>query len=172
MNLKPLMAVMVPGGLLLSGCAGVAPDALRASGLDQAALVDRNFCAAGEASSLPVDPIQAEGVEPLYAYVHSGRNDSEARLQGAELRVRARPDISSEWLAHQIECHTAKALLGAEQARADDPFVVPSGWVDASVRFEGGSFVVALRPKDPDRAREVLARAEAFVSARQHLALR
>jgi hypothetical protein len=163
---------MVPVGVLLAGCAGVAPDAFQAEGVDRAAVVNGNVCAGDEARGLSVDAIQAEGVEPLYVHVHSGRNDGEARLQGAELRVRARPDLSSEWLAHQIMCHSAKVLLGEEEARADDPFVVACGWVDASVRFEGGSFVVALRPKDPARAREVLARTEAFVYGRQHLALR
>jgi hypothetical protein len=165
---------------LLSGCASVTPDALRANSLDKAAVIDRNLCAGGEgrpeAGAFPVAPIQAESVEPLYLHVHSGRNGIEARLQGAALHLRARPDVSSEWLAHEIECHTAKALLGAEQGRADqaspdDPFVVAGGWVDASVRIEGGSFVVTLRPEDPDRAMEVLARAEAFLRRSQQLAL-
>jgi hypothetical protein len=74
--------------------------------------------------------------------------------------------MTSEWLERQIECHAVKTILGQEQARADDPFFLPDGWVDSSVRSEAGSFLVTLRPKNPARAREVLGRAEAFVAHR------
>lgn len=165
MKLNPAMtsSLLLMGGILLSGCAAT-PAAIHDEAVHTAASVDHSACAS--ASSLPVDPTQAEGAAPLLTYVHSGRSDGEARLRGAELRVRVQPGMTSEQLEHQISCHAAATVRGEEQSRADDPFSLPDGWVESSVRSDAGSFLVTLRPTNPERAKEVLDRAEAFVARR------
>lgn len=155
----PLLVAMLAGGLL-SGCAATLEE-MQDDAARTAAAMDCNRC-----DDLPVDPNQAERAEPLVSYVHSGRSDHEARLRGAELRVRARPGMTSEGLERKIACHRVRTVLGDEQARLDDPFFLPDGWVDSSVRSEAGTFVVTLTPKNLDRAKEVLGRAEAFVARR------
>jgi hypothetical protein len=165
MTISLLLGATLSGGVLLSGCAATSAT-MQNDAARMAATLDRERCGGSEPGSLPVDPHQAERAEPVFSHVHSGRNDSEARLRGAELRVHVQPGMTSEWLERQIACHEVKAALGEAQARADDPFLLPDGWVDSSVRSEAGSFLVTLRPKNPDRAKEVLGRAEAFVARR------
>jgi hypothetical protein len=164
MNLNPaITSSLLLGGVLLSGCAAT-PAAIHDDAVHTAASIDHHGCSTS--GSLPFSPNEAERADPLLTYGHRGRSDGEARLRGAELRVRVQPGMTAEWLEHEIACHAAKTALGQARARTDDPFFLPDGWVDTSVRSEAGTFLVTLRPRDPERAKEVLGRAEAFVARR------
>ena len=111
-------------------------------------------------------PRAIDSVEPAYSYVKSGPNNPEARLRGARIHVQPRPGMSRESIARTLECHEVRVTLGREQAPADDPYVLPDGWVDLDVDSERDGFVVNARTDEFDDARRVLERARRFVGAR------
>ena len=119
------------------------------------------FSAASAAAFLA--PSAIDSVEPAYSYVKAGPNDPEARLRGARIHVAPRPGFSRESLARTLECHEARVTLGKEVAPADDPYVLPTGWVDIDVDSERDGFAVNARADEFDDARQVLARARQFV---------
>jgi hypothetical protein len=119
-----------------------------------------------EESSAPVLARSAiDSVEPAYSYVKSGPNDREARLRGARVLVKPLPGLTRESLALGLECHQARATLGAVQAGADDPYVLPGRWLDIGVESTGDGFVVLVQIDEFDDAKQVLERARRFSGA-------
>ncbi len=118
--------------------------------------------AAGAASPGVID-----SVEPAYSYVSAGPADRAAHLRGARIHLRPSPAASRESLQRSLECHQVQVTLGAAQALADDPYVLPGRWVDIDVDSEGDGFVAQVRVDRFDDAREVLDRARRFAHARQ-----
>jgi hypothetical protein len=107
-----------------------------------------------------------DSVEPAYSFVKSGPNDREARLRGARVHVKPLPGLTRESLALRLECHQARATLGAVQAGADDPYVLPGRWLDIGVESTGDGFVALVQIDEFDDAKQVLERARRFSGAR------
>jgi hypothetical protein len=121
----------------------------------------------GEAAVAPMlAPSAIDAVEPAYSYVKSGPVDREARLRGARIHIKPLPGFSKETIARSVECHEARVLLGQAPARSDDPYVLPEHWLDIEVESEGDGFAVLVRSDEMDIARQVLARAQRYASAR------
>jgi hypothetical protein len=94
----------------------------------------------------------------------TGKDDSESRVTGAWLLVRAPAGMSSDELARALQCHGAKALLGqldpAELPR--DPFVLPGAWLDISVKPEAGNLAVYIQTDTTFDALNEVQKATAF----------
>lgn len=104
-------------------------------------------------------------VTPWIDHVQSG-NDRVARLRGARLRVRARPDLSAEVLELSLECHQARVALGTANELEQDPYAFAGRWLDIKTHSADDSFVVSVRVDDIATARAVLARARQFATSR------
>jgi hypothetical protein len=107
-----------------------------------------------------------ESVEPAYSYVSSGPVDRQARLRGARIHLRPTANLSRESLQRSLECHEAHALLGSTGVLADDPYVLPSAWLEISAESEGDGFVILVRTENLDNAKLVLERARRFAARR------
>ena len=99
------------------------------------------------------------GVEPLY------NDDLAPYLVGAEIELRADRGANRPWLERVIACHLAEAASAGHDLEAvpECPFA-PKG-VKADLRQVPGGYVISVRTKDLDAAKEVWRRA-------QHLAVR
>lgn len=158
--------------LLLAGClvacSGVpllVPDTRTAA--DHAREVQPKCRDFGEAAaSQMLAPSSIDAVEPAYSYVNSGPVDREPRLRGARIRIKPLAGFSKETIARNLECHEARVLLGQVPAPTDDPYVLPDHWLDIDVESEGDGFAVLVRTDEMDTARQLLARAQRYVSAR------
>jgi hypothetical protein len=121
----------------------------------------------GESAVAPIlAPNVIDSVEPAYSYVKSGPVDREARVRGARIRIKPLSGFSRETIARSVECHESRALLGQTPALADDPYVLPGHWLDIDVESEGDGFAILVRSDESDTARQVLARAQRYASAR------
>ena len=119
--------------------------------------------------SEPVDPRiysadDVESVAPLYTFVPTSGSNREARLRGAEVRLRPLPGVTPELLTHILSCRSAQLVLGRVHEGENEPYWLPDGWVKIGVRSEDASFVVALEGEDFVEAKEILARAQAFAA--------
>jgi hypothetical protein len=101
-------------------------------------------------------------VQPYYRHVLGGPSGRESILAGAELEMRPLPGVTEQLLTRGLECRSAQLLLGHAEASANEPYLLPDGWVKIDVRSGGGTFLVDLSAEEPRRARELLTRAEAF----------
>lgn len=151
---------------LLVGCSGVpllVPDTRTPA--DHARELEPRCRDFGESV---VAPMLARGaidtVEPAYSHVKSGPVDREARLRGVRIRIKPLAGYSKETIARSAECHEARVVLGQAPARADDPYVLPDHWLDIDVESEGDGFAVLVRSDEMDIARQVLSRAQRYVS--------
>jgi hypothetical protein len=159
------LAALAFAGASVTACYGFLPAPVRKDRVREATEQAKKKC-----DAQPVDPrifgdADVESVEPLYAYVQTSGN-REARLLGAELKLRPLPGFTPELVAHVLACRSAELVLGRVQSGTNDPYWLPDGWVKIGVRSDDGSFVVALEGEDIVEAREILARARAFVSPR------
>jgi hypothetical protein len=152
--------------LLAPACTLLIPGTMPHDRERDARALERDRC-----DGAPVDPriygvdiIQKVG--PYYRYVMGGPSGKEAHLAGAELELRPLPGVTAELLERGLACHAAQTILGRVEAAANDPYVLPGAWVKLDVKSGGGTFVVMLSAEDPERAREVLERAKAFVARR------
>jgi hypothetical protein len=149
--------------VLLSGCYGFLPQPVRADRVRAATEQEKKRC-----DSQPVDPKlfapeTVESVAPLYYYVPSG-NFRDARLHGAEVRLRPLPGMTPELIGRALMCRSARLVLGHADGGTNEPYWLPDGWVKIDVRSEDASFVVTLDGEDLPEAKEILARAQAFAA--------
>jgi hypothetical protein len=96
-----------------------------------------------------------ERVEPYKVEVSS---KEPARLAGATLYLRAEPGVTAEWLERVLACHLSHRIPCPDGDRC--PLEVGPLRVDA--RSAGPTFVVDVRARDPEAARETLRRARAL----------
>ncbi len=145
----------------LAGCSGSQTPVM--SALDKARSLPPAFCAdatplarAAIAGRLP----QPLSVEPLSHNVHAVKFATRPVFSGASLVLPAPEGMTAAWLQRTLVCHQADVALGTATADADDPFVLPSGWLDVAAFAHGGTVVLRLEPLDPAHAGTVLARAQ------------
>jgi hypothetical protein len=112
-----------------------------------------------------VDPVLVESVEPLYGHVHCGKGDLEARLIGAEIRLRSPDGLSPARVDRALECHAARRMLGLPVSPiANDPYGGTDSLVDIDVQSDHDVYVVRLTAGDFNSARQTLALANAYAS--------
>jgi len=136
---------------------------------DQAAFMEHTRCIAGDddATLAPVlSASSVQNVEPLYATLEGAKSGLHAELRGATVVVAALPGMTAEWLDRALECHSAREALGHAPAPSADPFWLPGSSVDIDVRSARDGFNVAVTGYSPDDARQILARANAFVKSK------
>lgn len=93
------------------------------------------------------------GVEPLY------NDDLAPYLVGAEIALRAGRGDNRPWLERVIACHIARAAaLGHDLGVLPNCPFAPRG-VKAEIRQVPGEYVITLRTKDGEAAKEVWKRA-------------
>ena len=68
-------------------------------------------------------------------------------LQGATLQFAAGHGVTTAWLQRQLECHQSEVVTGRAPLTANDPYVLPEGWLDIRVKEQGSVFVVERAPK-------------------------
>jgi hypothetical protein len=158
-----LMAVAVVGvACAASACAGKIQPAAKAASVQQT-------CTASGDDVRLLQSTTVLGARPLYSHVITGKNDSEERVTGAQLVVRAPDGVSSERLARVLTCHSAQALLGQVDTTrfAADPYWLPDAWLDIDVKSENGNFTVVLRADNVPDGLKVLHRATAFAESQR-----
>jgi hypothetical protein len=143
-------------------CTGVIPGVTPHDVRFDAAALEHDRC-----DPTPVDPrvygaAVVQKVDPYYRYVMGGPNGREAHIAGAQLELRPLPGISAELLERGLMCRSAQVMLGHAEPAANEPYALADTWVKIDVSSGRGVFVVKLSAEDPERAREVLARAQAF----------
>jgi hypothetical protein len=129
---------------------------------------ERSRCAAFRDDAAIADVLSGkavERVEPLYTGVQS--KSSTQRLEGAVLSVSPIRGATAEWLDRSLECHGVERMLGRRVALggAIDPFVLPESLIRINVRSAGDGFRVELIGATMQDAREILSRADSFLSA-------
>lgn len=137
---------------------------------DQADFMVRTRCGpeVNDTALAPILDGQAvKGVEPLYATIEASKSGGEAHLRGALLTVSALPGVTAEWLDRELECHSASAVLGQVKATPDDPFWLPDSTVDIDVRPAKDGFLVGVAGYSSADARQILARSQSFVKAKE-----
>jgi hypothetical protein len=164
MNPRLAAHFAVTAGLLACGCASTAPAAATA------ATVERAQCASslaeqGDLRSLAA--IELLRVEPLYAHVMTGNNNSEERVSGAKLIVRLPDTLSPQRLTRVLQCHSAQSLLGRldSSPAVPDPFWLPGSWLDIDVKPDGGDFAILVEADTLSKNLALLARANAFAGS-------
>jgi hypothetical protein len=80
--------------------------------------------------------------------------------------VAALPGMTAEWLDRALEFHSAKEALGHASVVSADPFWLPGSSVDIDVRSARDGFNIAVTGFSPEDARQILARASAFVKSK------
>ena len=116
------------------------------------------------------DPLQAAApfYEPGGAYAQHPLEVSHARqtwrgeLVGAEVRIRATPGATSEYLERVLWCH---AIGSGPAASPNDPLRPAGGVADVRVRSVGRSFAVMVLGRDAVASKDVAARAHAMVGS-------
>ena len=145
---------LVAGVVVLVGCS-VSQQEPRTAAIQQAARCSGESSAAARL----LGPASVERVEPLYGIVYSTPNGQESRLLGASLHLRALDGATAESMTHALYCHAAAEVLHGDDA---SPYWIPDGWVNITVKYDGGSYVVNLEGHDFGQANEILTRARAF----------
>lgn len=109
---------------------------------------------------------------PLYSHVRTGKDDSEDRVTGAKLIVRAPEGVSAEKLTRLLQCHSAQVLLGQVDTSkfSNDPYSLPNAWVDIDVKGADGNYTIVLRADSVSEGLNVLHRATAFADAQRNSA--
>jgi hypothetical protein len=146
------------------GTYGILPAPTRTDRIHEATVVERKRC-----TSEPIDPRvysadDVESVAPLLFFVQTG-NNREARLGGAELRLRPLPSMTPDLLAYSLSCRSAQLVLGHVRGAENEPYWLPDGWVKISARSDDGALVVQLEGEDFPQSKEILARAQAFAAS-------
>jgi len=156
--------------VMMSGAAcnqGSGPDAR--SPADQAAFMERTRCAPDD-DDASLTPVLGGGavqkVEPLYTTVEGAKMGRQSELRGATVVVAALPGMTAEWLDRALECHSAREVLGHAAVASADPFWLPGSSVDIDVRSARDGFDVAVAGYSSEDARQILARANAFVKSK------
>jgi hypothetical protein len=74
------------------------------------------------------------------------KDGSENRVSGAKLLVQPPNGLSANQMDRILQCHSAAVLLGRVSGTAvpNDPYWLPSSWVNIEVNPEGGNFAVTL----------------------------
>jgi sterol desaturase/sphingolipid hydroxylase (fatty acid hydroxylase superfamily) len=93
-----------------------------------------------------------------------GPNGRVETPRGARIHVRPSAGLTRERIARGLECHEARVIIGRWTAQENEPWVLPQKWVDFEVAAEGDGFVVDVITDDPEDAKTVLARAQAFMA--------
>jgi hypothetical protein len=158
------LALVVPG----SACSLFLP--ARKDPASEAREKEAAVCPPDRAPEYPENLFDARSivrVEEIYSSVRTGRSGSEARLQGAKLRLRPIAGMTTNALEALLLCHQARRLLGrsGEVELPSDPYWLPESWLDITVESEGGNFVVSVRGPDTKTANEILSRAMAFAAS-------
>jgi hypothetical protein len=151
--------VVFPALLLSTACLFPSPESTR-SPVEVAETYVKQ-CKVEDDDSRVIDVSNILSVAPAYATVPTSNNNSQTRLLGAEIRLRAQPGLSRVWVDHVLRCHESARLRGAStMADADnDPFWLPGKWLDVDVREDQGLFVVQLTHYEVAPAKAELERA-------------
>jgi hypothetical protein len=160
----PLL-VLVLVSTASSACYGFLPAPERRDRIREATQQEQKRCtsqAAVDARIFGADDVA--GVAPLYSYVQTSGSNREARLRGAEVRLRPLAGLTPELLTYALSCRSAQLVLGHAQAAENEPYFLPDGWVKVDVHSADGDFVVALEGEDLAESKEILARAQAFAA--------
>jgi len=138
--------------------------------MSEAKETEAAVCPAGRAPEYSENLFDARyivRVEEIYSSVRTGRSGSEARLQGAKLRLRPIAGMTTNGLEAQLLCHQARRVLGrsGEVEVTPDPYWLAGSWLNITVESESGNFVVSVRGADNKTANEILSRATAFAAS-------
>ncbi len=151
--------------LLSSGCIsffGFVPVPNHADRIRVATEQEHKKCDSQAVDPRLFGPEVVESVEPLYSHVSTSGSNVATRLHGAEVHIRPLPGVTVEYLAHVLQCRSARLVLGRVEAPPNEPYWLPNGLVKIDVRSESGDFVVSLDGEDLAEAKDILARAQAF----------
>jgi hypothetical protein len=149
---------------LSCACYGFLPHPDHVDRVREATAQEHKRCTSPSVDPRIFSPDDVEGVAPLYSYVQTSGSNREARLLGAEVRLRPLPGITTELLTYVLDCRSAELVLGRVQGADNEPYWLPDGWVKISVSSADGNFVVGLEGEDTAESREILARAQAFAA--------
>lgn len=155
-----LSFLAVPLALSLEACASSPAPSVRA------AEVERVQCDTGtpEQDAELLRGVTVLRVRPLYSHILTGNNNSEERVNGAQLLVRPPVGMSAEALTRILQCHSARVVLGRASPTAvpNDPYWLAEGWLDIDVRPEQGNFEVTLSADSVSNGIRVLGRANRY----------
>ena len=167
---RPAAGVVLLALIAASACG---PSSSTAQGAQtvaaRAAFVERTRCRADddEKNLAPVLSGEAiQGVQPLYTTIEGAKSGVGSELRGVTVTVRPLPGMTAEWLDRELECHSARATLGHGQGAPDDPFFLPTSFVNIEVRSATDGFDAEVVGYAPEEAAEILARANAFAKGR------
>jgi hypothetical protein len=137
--------------------------------VDRATFVEHTRCRAedDEKNLAPVlsgDAVQ--GVQPLYTTIEGAKSGVGSELRGVTVTIRPLPGMTAEWLDRELECHSARATLGHGHAAPDDPFFLPTSFVNIEVRSATDGFDAEVVGYSPAEAAAILARANAFAKGK------
>lgn len=154
------------GVLLLAACANSGGPRTAKERAAQARDDAQRVCVGAPPTDLrPFARENIERVEPIYFVIQHGRGNREEQVRGVRLYLRPQPGMSAQWIEQTLICHRARRLLGpGEPELANEPWVLPAGWVDVAVEDGQGAFVVTLRGLEARDSEEALARARAFAA--------
>jgi hypothetical protein len=149
--------------LLSCACTGSAP--LNA----KAAEVERRECTGAQASADELRVRQATTVLKVEPEHYWDLCFGIAKITGTRLLVRGPAGVSSEQLARNLQCASARASLDREDPDGlpKDPYGLPGAWVDVDVAPEGENLAVTLRAESVSNNIRLFHRARAF-AASQH----
>jgi len=107
-------------------------------------------------------------VEPLYSHVSTSNNNSEERVNGAELIVRPPKGVTAEQMTRILQCHSARMLLGKVDKAAvpNDPYWLPDTWLNIEVKPSDGNFAVTISADSVHDNLQVFGRATHYANER------
>jgi hypothetical protein len=151
--------------LLLGSAAACAPAMARTAQTAAAreAVVERARCGMAD-DEKSLDPVlRGEAVQSVEAlYGDGAQRGPSSEVRGVSITVSALPGMTAESLGRDLQCHSAKAMLGDSHAAWDDPFDLPGSFVAIDVRAAGYGFEVAVAGSSSDEGYAILTRAQAF----------
>jgi hypothetical protein len=150
------------------GFTGFLPEPARADRIREATELEHKRCKSQAVDPRVYSADDVESVAPLYTFVPTSGSNREARLRGAEVRLRPLPGLTPELLTYELSCRSAQLVLGRVQEGENEPYWLPDGWVKIGVSSDDGDFVVAIEGEDLPESKEILARAQAFAASAKH----
>ena len=151
----PKQRLLLGALVVLGGCAPQ-PDGLP---VNEAQLV----VARQEQSSCAGQPIgtrastarrSCEG-SPLFTSTSRAGRTTAKRTSGERAAILRSRASRSEFLARTLMCRSARLTLGHAAPASNEPYFLPDGWLNVSVRSGNGTFVVSLASENAEHGREI-----------------
>lgn len=152
------------GVVLAAAVAACASAPVRRDPQVTAAADERAHCGPGLAEDPRIfAPDRVTGGAPVVRSYRFGKSEREV-LAGSEIAIAAQPGLTSAWITRNLLCHQAHRLLAEAAPASDDAYWLPGHVLEFGVEARGDVFLVSIYADDPEAARAVLARAQAFVA--------